>query len=145
MLQNSAVALETSFCVSLKEYVPVANGKQQKLKTITWIVRSSGFFSFYFFFFLSGNEKTRKQFHTFIKELAELFGICLPLKSQTFIIVGTSKTKLKLFGLSCNTPLQLSPHSMEQFILFCFHSICPSFFQCSFHYYLRTSYRCAWH
>ena len=28
MLQGSAVAWDTSFCVSLKEYAPVANGKQ---------------------------------------------------------------------------------------------------------------------
>lgn len=45
VLQGAAVAWDTSFCVSLKEYAPVANGKQQKLKTIAGIVRS-----FFFFF-----------------------------------------------------------------------------------------------
>lgn len=40
MLQGAAVAWDTSFCVSLKEYAPLANGKQQKLKTIAGIVRS---------------------------------------------------------------------------------------------------------
>lgn len=51
VLQGAAVAWDTSFCVSLKEYAPVANGKQQKLKTIAGIVRSLSLF-----FFLSGNE-----------------------------------------------------------------------------------------
>ena len=52
MLQGSAVAWDTSFCVSLKEYAPVANGKQQKLKKIAGIVRSSSFVFVGFFFFV---------------------------------------------------------------------------------------------
>lgn len=52
MLQGTAVAWDTSFCVSVKEYAPLANGKQQKLKKIAGIVRSL----FLFFFFLGGNK-----------------------------------------------------------------------------------------
>lgn len=48
MLQGAAVAWDTSFCVSLKEYAPVANGKQQKLKTIAGIVRSPFFYIYIF-------------------------------------------------------------------------------------------------
>ena len=51
MLQGTAAAWDTSFFISLKEYAPLANGKQQKLKTLAEIVRS-----LFFFFFLSGNK-----------------------------------------------------------------------------------------
>ena len=81
MLQGSAVAWDTSFCVSLKEYAPVANGKQQKLKKIAGIVRSSFLFLWVFFFFC-GNVQTRRQFHKFIKASRQLFEIYCQLKSS---------------------------------------------------------------